>query len=654
MRVRRHVWVAVACFLVLIGAASCGGGGTTPPPPPVLTTITVTVSPSSIQVGQTATASASGLDQNGASIAVGTVQWTTGNASVATVSAAGVVTGVGAGQAQIIATSNGKQGQASITVTAVTVAQCSSSTTVQMALGEIRTLTAAQTVSLCLGGLTAASEYVLIPFNNSNVAAQTTSIQLTSTNTVAVTAAVNLVPSNGIRLQALPGPNPQLEIAFRERERRDLAFLNGSARTQKRASSLRASTQLTGVPTNPTVGSIVQLNSNINGSTCSAPKIVHGARVVSVTQHVIVFIDTLAPTGGYTDAELAAFGTSFENVGYGLDTLNFGAPSDIDGNGRVGVFFTTGVNNIPSPAGGGFIAGLFAGRDLFPITTCIASNEGEMFYLPVPDPDSTLNGNYTSKSALSNTVLGTLVHEFQHLINAGRRIYVNNALVNSEEVWLNEGLSHIAEELLYYRESGNVPRSNLDLSIVAANAAQVAAINTYQLQNLGRLKSYLAATASNSPYAQNDNLPTRGAIWELLRYSADQRGGNERDTWFALVNSTTSGQANFNAVFGNIITNTRDWAVAQFVDDLSLNVPARYQNLSWNFRSILPAITTGSRFPLNTNPLVAGTPLSLDIIGGGAAYVRFRVTASTVAALAATSTGQPTPANIDFILVRTQ
>ena len=77
-------------------------------------------------------------------------------------------------------------------------------------------------------------------------------------------------------------------------------------------------------------------------------------------------------------------------MGYGLDTLNFGTPTDIDANGRVGIFFTTGVNKIPNPIGGGFIAGLFAGRDLFPIGSCVASNEGEMFYLPVPDPNKTI------------------------------------------------------------------------------------------------------------------------------------------------------------------------------------------------------------------------------------------------------------------------
>ena len=276
-----------------------------------------------------------------------------------------------------------------------------------------------------------------------------------------------------------------------------------------------------------------------------------------------------------------------------------------------------------------------------------------MFYLAVPDPNKTINGNYAVKSALAAGVLATLVHEFQHLINAGRRLYVNNAQVD-EELWLNEGLSHIAEELLYYKESGFSPQLNLDLATVAATQARTDAINTYQVQNLGRLIDYMKATATNSPFSQVDLLETRGAIWELLRYSADRKGGTGRSIWYPLVNSTTAGQANFNAVFGDLITNTRDWAVAQFIDDDGFAVAAKYTNPSWNFRSILPQLVTPKVFPLNTSALVSGAPLSLSIVGGGAAYVRFSVASGIVATIASTSSGSAVPANIDFILVRTR
>ncbi len=107
---------------LLLGACSGGSKDSTPTIPNTLTTVVVALSPASIPVGRTSTASASGLDQNGAPIGVGAVTWSSGSPGVATVNAGGVVSGVAAGQAQIIATSGTKQGQQTITVTPIPVA----------------------------------------------------------------------------------------------------------------------------------------------------------------------------------------------------------------------------------------------------------------------------------------------------------------------------------------------------------------------------------------------------------------------------------------------------------------------------------------------------------------------------------------------------
>src|SRR6185436_15293052 len=101
---------------------SCSGGTDVSEPAPVLTTLNITLSATSIQVGQTATATVSGLDQNGAPISVGAISWSTDAGSVATVSPAGVVTGIAAGSAMILASSGGKQAQQQLTVVPVPVA----------------------------------------------------------------------------------------------------------------------------------------------------------------------------------------------------------------------------------------------------------------------------------------------------------------------------------------------------------------------------------------------------------------------------------------------------------------------------------------------------------------------------------------------------
>ncbi len=521
----------------------------------------------------------------------------------------------------------------------------------QLSLGELRPLTGAERTSLCVSAPSgSAAEYTLIPFGNSTVAAAMVAVTLKGTNTeapalpLASSPAVSNDGSQSASSDFLPS---SMEDAFRRRDRLEVPFISLRGR-RARAAAPRSG--LSGIPATPAVGSIVQLNTNLDQNLCTAAKVPRGARVVAVLPHTIVFADTLSPPGGYSDAELAAFGQAFDTLGYAVDTLNFGAPTDVDGNGRVAIFFTPSVNAIPGPPGG-FVGGLQTARDLFPVSDCLASNEGEIFYLPSPDPDKTINGNYPSKANLARGVLSTLVHEFQHLINAGRRIYVNNASAY-EEVWLNEGLSHIAEELLYYRVSGNTPRMNIDLPLVRSSQAQLDAINGYQIQNLGRLSLYMAAPETNSPYAQNDDLETRGATWQLLRYAADRKGGDERSTWFALANSTTIGQANFNAVLGNIIGMTRDWAVAQIADDAGLPVAARYLHPSWNFRSLLPALNSG-KFPLLTRPL-ASTPVDLTLRGGGAGYVRFRVAAGVTASVESSSSGQPIPASVDLMLLRTQ
>jgi hypothetical protein len=88
------------------------------------------------------------------------------------------------------------------------------------------------------------------------------------------------------------------------------------------------------------IGQILQLNAN-SDSECTSPDY-RGARVVAITNSTIVVADTLNPTGGYTDAEYASLGVTFDTLIDPLDRAAFGDPSDIDGNKRIVLFFTKG------------------------------------------------------------------------------------------------------------------------------------------------------------------------------------------------------------------------------------------------------------------------------------------------------------------------
>jgi hypothetical protein len=217
---------------------------------------------------------------------------------------------------------------------------------------------------------------------------------------------------------------------------------------------------------------------------------------------------------------------------------------------------------------------------------------------------------------------------------------------------LNEGLSHIAEELLYYRVSGNSPKSNLSFTFLTSSQAQAAAFDTYEGENFLRLASYAKAPETNSPYGVGNLLETRGAIWQLLRYSADRKGGSERSIWYPLVNTAATGQSNFNAVFGSVTAMAHDWSIAQLADDRGLGVSAIYTNPSWDFKSLMTPLNGGS-FPLLTHSL-ATLAVDVSLSGGGSAYARFRVAANTIAKVATTSSSVAVPSNIDITLVRTQ
>jgi hypothetical protein len=273
------------------------------------------------------------------------------------------------------------------------------------------------------------------------------------------------------------------------------------------------------------VGDVISLN--VNGNDPCANAVYHPARVVAIGSHALILNDTLNPKGGFTTADFERYAARFDTLVYPLDVANFGEPTDIDKNGHIAILFTRTVNELTPANSPQYVGGFAFTRDLFPTTNtaraqaCAGSNEGEYLYMLTPDPSGTINHNVRTTAFVDSATTAVLAHEFQHIINGSRRLYVNNTS-QFEEKFLDEGLSHIAEELLFYRESGLLPRSNLDINAIRATQTIRLAYNSDMSANGGRYKLYLAAPAMNSPYALNDSLPTRGAIWSFLRYAVDR------------------------------------------------------------------------------------------------------------------------------------
>jgi hypothetical protein len=534
-----------------------------------------------------------------------------------------------------------------------------------MAVGEVRTLTGSEAGLLCLSAAASASaDYTVVPFYASATDEALLSFSVLGANAHAPEGppSPDVVPSFS-RLGQAARPrrvaDPAFHLRMMERTRRQIQPLLHGGGGGANLSRVPA------VPVKPMALKAVGDTMRINTSGYCDQTDYRVGRVAAVSQRAIVLTDVANPAGGFSDAEYRSFAATFDTLVYDNDVKYFGAPSDIDADGgRQVIFFTRAVNELTPPGSSGFVGGYFSVLDLLPRTAaerlrsdvplCAGSNHGEMFYMLVPDPFGAVNGNvFTREDVLSNT-LGTLGHEFQHLINASRRLYVARGDY-LEDIWLDEGLAHAAEELLFYRASGLSPRQNVSLNTILSSERILEAANTYAVANLVRYGLYLIKPDSNSLLGQ-DFLETRGATWSFLRYSIDRKGGPDQPFFYSLVNSPTYGVDNLRNVIGDDpIDWMQDWTVSVYADD-AVAVDARYTQPSWNFRTIVPVFELdGSKhFPLKVYDLASGHETSLELQAGGAGFIRFGLDADAHVALQTLSDGAPAPDKLRLSILRTR
>ncbi|MGH7518659.1 MAG: hypothetical protein ACREOC_14530, partial [Gemmatimonadales bacterium] len=317
-----------------------------------------------------------------------------------------------------------------------------------------------------------------------------------------------------------------------------------------------------------------------------------------VAERVAIYVDNAMtgdvryapPANGYTNADLTDIARVFDDFLYPIDTLNFGRESDIDANGVVQVLLTPRINALSGNCNetGSVILGYFFALDLLVDPN---SNNGEVFYSLVPDP---LNSQCTiqKENFAKPNLAPTFVHEFQHMISYAQHAIARNG--DSEDTWLNEGLSHYAEEL-----AGR---------IVPDTAGQPSGTTytQYALSNYQNAYDYLAnpeATFLISPTGTGGSLAERGAGWLFVRWAADQFGTSAdnlaqfrvRGTDFtrALVQTSLNGALNVATEAGEPFSPmVTQWQLANYLDDLQGFTPAserlRYitDNLRQQFASL--------------------------------------------------------------------
>jgi hypothetical protein len=525
-----------------------------------------------------------------------------------------------------------------------------------LAIGEMAVFAGPAASEFCVSGTTAGAEFIAVPFYSDF----TGSLLRLSISTGGTTTNVTNRMAPGFQMSVPPlriqlRRDERFEMELRERSQRELSPLIPMAR----AAAVQSGGRLNLNVALPQIGDLLNLNTN-SSSTCSSPKIRTG-RVVAITNGAIVVADTANPANGFTTEDYQYFGAGFDTLVYPVDTLSFGAPTDKDGNQRVILFFTRAVNELTPPGQSFYIGGFFFNRDLFPKTTtgavqgCEASNFAEMFYLLVPDPNGVVNQNARSVEFVREVMLGTLAHELQHLINSSRHLYINSSNT-FEEVFLDEGLSHIAEELAFFRASGLSARQNIDYETIQSSSTLLDAFNTFQVPNLRRFREFLLNPLTNSPYASSATIATRGGIWAFLRYAADRRGGDENQLWMQLANppADVRGLANLNrAVTTDLSGWVRDWSVANYADDFITGLASVVTEPSWNIRSVVTVVNEGM-WALDTQAIDSANIATVAIGDGSAAYFRFGVGPGAAGGGRITARATTVPNSFSLTVIRTK
>jgi hypothetical protein len=594
------------------------------------------------------------------------VTWSSADPDVFSIDNSGLVTGKQAlSIGRAIATASGLTDTAYVVVANPAASPCLGyASPITLAVGQVSTVSLAD--ASCITSSGGGDEYVVIPWLGTGDGFASLPLEVTGTGLAApafspsrsplANAAPFGLPQGGARIPIELRRDQRFERSLRELSARELMPLAHKARgTMESRSQLAPNTTI--IPAYLAIGDLVQLNAN-GESACTSP-VMRTGRVVAISARAIVVADTGNPAGGFTATDYQRFASGYDTLVASVEDAAFGAPTDIDVNGKVVIFFTRAVNALTPAGSHTFVAGYFHARDLLPqfyqgLPYCPASNEREMFYMPVPDPNGVVNGNALTTGFVDSLTLGTLAHENQHLVNFARRAYVNDALVD-EEPWLNEGLSHIAEELVFYRAVGLAPRSNIGAERFGSQPFN-GLFAMYMASNFARLGLFLERPDSISPYSSYDDLGTRGAIWGFLRYAADQRGATDGDVWMRLVNSPVSGFENLFDVFGPTFPDLLDhWSVALYTDDATPSVAAAFTQPSWNFRSAFPALPMGARaYPLASAVLADAVSSRVSLRGGSSAFFRFSIASGREAAIVVTSDGRVPPPWLRATIVRTR
>jgi hypothetical protein len=222
------------------------------------------------------------------------------------------------------------------------------------------------------------------------------------------------------------------------------------------------------------------------------------AEVVLVNDVLVVYRDT--STEHFLEEpgmdHIQALADSFEGLILPRSRFFFGHESDVDGDGRVGMLISYQVN----------LTGAYAfvtHCDLVDPSVCGYGNHREMIYVAIPDPDSMIK----TPEAFAELI----AHELNHSIYFHRKFLLNDSVDWTENVYVTEGLSGLAQDLVGFNR-GNlfVARSGLE----EIDLVSLPDIHVYD---------------PGVHYFGDRDGPLRGASYLFNRYLFDRAGGGLLD-----------------------------------------------------------------------------------------------------------------------------
>lgn len=502
-------------------------------------------------------------------------------------------------------------------------ALCSQPTRVDLEVGATRFLNVLNESScLKVVGGSAEREYLVVLYSAAGLASAngvSGPVGLRTSPSASVSEALAVESSDPLTIPALTSRPPSSAAEFHRMLRlRERALARSPMAALNRSANGRAALRDV-----PVVGERDTFNVCATTACTSFNRVTATARVVG--RHAVIYVDDTLPqfTDPLQPADFEQLATVFDDDLFPLDTTAFGRESDINGDQRIAILISDQVNSIITDCTDGRIVGFFFGGDLIP--GFAGSNEREVFYTFAPVP-SAGNCPPVSRTTALRALPSVLIHELQHMISFNQRALVRDG--SNEALWLDEGLSHYAEELGFR----GIPDERCPNSATC--------FSEFMGGNLLNGFEYLidpAPTHLIAPEATGGSLAERGAAWLFVTWLSDHFAA---DTLFgtqltrALVQTTNVGAQNVAAVTGvPFATLVGEWHLANYLENLEgFPQQGRLRYRSFDLRGtygrnfpqifdrpypLIPAVTSGS------------ITLTGTLAGGSAGHLRVTVPAGT-------------------------